>query len=113
MGLAAGGVRQATEVATERVAAMSIASTPRRHHSSCGTRRCRCLFMARVESRRGAIVVMAAVLLIILLAMVAFAVDSGYMLTVRTELQRAADAGAIAGAAALIEGVPAAEQEAI
>jgi Flp pilus assembly protein TadG len=63
-------------------------------------------------NRRGAIVVMAAVLMIVLLAMVAFAIDSGYMLNVRTELQRAADAGAMAGAGGLIDGVTAAESEA-
>jgi hypothetical protein len=83
----------------------------------------RCLYRARsldprglrrdcAPPRRGAIIVMAAVMMIVLLAMVAFAVDSGYMLTVRTELQRAADAGAMAGAGGLIDGVAAAEAEA-
>jgi uncharacterized membrane protein len=56
---------------------------------------------------------MAAVMMIFLVAMIAFAIDSGYMLTVRTELQRSADAGAMAGAAGLINGVPAARAEAL
>jgi hypothetical protein len=63
--------------------------------------------------RRGAVIVMAAVMMVVLLAMVAFAVDSGYMLSVRTELQRAADAGAMAGAGGLINGVSAARAEAL
>lgn len=63
--------------------------------------------------RRGAVVVMAAVMMVMLLAMVAFAIDSGYMLSVRTELQRAADAGAMAGAGALIGGKNAAKDEAL
>lgn len=53
--------------------------------------------------RRGAVVVLAAVMMVVLLAMVAFAIDSGYMANTRTELQRAADAGAMAGAAALVQ----------
>src|SRR5687768_12474281 len=62
--------------------------------------------------RRGAVVVMAAVMMVMLLAMVAFAIDTGYMLSVRTELQRAADAGAMAGAGALVGGKQAAKDEA-
>src|SRR5687767_15787864 len=56
---------------------------------------------------------MAAVMMIFLVAMIAFAIDSGYMLSVRTELQRAADAGAMAGAGGLINGKPAARAEAL
>lgn len=51
--------------------------------------------------------------MVVLLAMVAFAIDSGYMLNVRTELQRAADAGAMAGAGAMINGLGPARKEAI
>lgn len=47
-------------------------------------------------SRRGAVAVLAALLIIPLVAMVAFAVDYGYLLKVRTDLQRAADAAALA-----------------
>ena len=48
--------------------------------------------------RRGAIVVLVAASLMLLLAMVAFAVDIGAVLTVKTDMQRAADAGALAAA---------------
>jgi len=53
------------------------------------------------RSRRGAVVVLMAVLLTVLLGMIAFAVDVGYMLTARTELQCAADAAALAGVGAM------------
>ncbi len=48
------------------------------------------------QTRRGTIVIMAAVLAIVLLAMVAFSVDVGYVLTAKEELQRTADASALA-----------------
>jgi Mg-chelatase subunit ChlD len=54
-----------------------------------------------VSRRRGGIAVLAAFVLVLLLLMVAFAVDLGYLFTVRTELQAAADAGALAGSAEL------------
>ncbi|MCX7427705.1 MAG: pilus assembly protein TadG-related protein [Planctomycetia bacterium] len=57
-------------------------------------------------SRRGTIAVLAAFLILPLLAMVAFAVDYGYLLKIRTDLQRAADAAALA---AVQELVPAAD----
>jgi len=50
------------------------------------------------KNRRGAIVVLAAVLLVILLGMIAFAVDFGYVVLVRTQLQTAADSAALAAA---------------
>jgi Flp pilus assembly protein TadG len=50
--------------------------------------------------RRGMIAVLSAVLFIVMLAMVAFAVDIGYMGMVKTELQSAADASALAAAGA-------------
>lgn len=53
--------------------------------------------------RRGAVIVLAAVALVALLMMVALSVDLGYLCTVRTELQCAADAGALAGIAELAE----------
>lgn len=52
--------------------------------------------------RSGAIAVIAAVLLIPMAAMLAFAVDYGYLLRERSELQRAADAAALAGVQDLI-----------
>jgi Flp pilus assembly protein TadG len=50
------------------------------------------------EKRRGGIVVLAAFLMAILVGMLAFAIDIGYMSTVKAELQNAADAAALAGA---------------
>jgi len=52
--------------------------------------------------RRGAIVVLAAILLIVFLAIVAFAVDLGYVVMVQRQLQSAADAAALAGASQLL-----------
>ena len=48
--------------------------------------------------RRGAVAPLAAILLVPLLGMVAFAVDSGWMVLARSDLQNAADAAALAGA---------------
>jgi Flp pilus assembly protein TadG len=50
----------------------------------------------RSQDRRGAISVLAALLAVVLLGMVAFAVDTGYILTNKQELQRTADAAAMA-----------------
>ncbi len=49
-------------------------------------------------SRRGVIAVLSAVLLVVLLGMVAFAVDVGYLSLARTQLQTAADSAALAAA---------------
>lgn len=46
--------------------------------------------------RRGAIAVLAALMSVVLIGMVAFAVDVGYVLSAKQELQRAADAAAMA-----------------
>lgn len=51
--------------------------------------------------QRGAIVIMSAFLLVVMLGMVALAVDVGRLMVVRNELQNAADAAALAGAARL------------
>jgi Flp pilus assembly protein TadG len=51
------------------------------------------------DSRRGVIAVFTAFLMIMMLAMVAFAVDVGYMMTQQAQLQVAADSAALAGAA--------------
>jgi hypothetical protein len=48
------------------------------------------------ESRRGSIIVLSAVMMIVLFAVVAFAIDIGYLVQIRTEFQRTADACAIA-----------------
>ena len=51
-----------------------------------------------VADQSGAMAVMAALLVVVLLSVSALAVDYGYMAWVRGELQKAADAGALAGA---------------
>jgi len=54
--------------------------------------------------RRGAVTPLAALLLVFLLGMVAFAVDMGYVVLAETELQSAADAAALAGSEQLMQG---------
>ena len=48
--------------------------------------------------RRGVIMVLTAVLLVVMLGFVAFTVDIGLIQLTKTQLQAAADAGALAGA---------------
>lgn len=63
---------------------------------------------SRRAPRRGIIIVLTAVLMVFMLGMIAFAVDVGYIANARTEIQRAADAAAYAGAGALVNGTSAA-----
>src|SRR5712691_5890199 len=53
--------------------------------------------------RRGVVIPLFALLLIFLLAMLAFSIDAGYMVLVKTDLQSTADAAALAGAEKLQE----------
>jgi Flp pilus assembly protein TadG len=53
------------------------------------------------SNRRGAVVILVLLLMVILFAGVAFAIDVGYMQLVRTQLRNATDAAAIAGASTL------------
>ena len=53
------------------------------------------------RARRGAIVVLAAFMIIAMLGMIAFAIDVGVMLLLKTQLQVAADSAAMAAAAVL------------
>jgi Putative Tad-like Flp pilus-assembly len=62
------------------------------------------------KSRRGAIIVLAAIFMIAMLGMVAFALDVGYVANTNTELCRTCDAAALAGAGALVDGAAAATQ---
>jgi hypothetical protein len=55
------------------------------------------------RSRRGNVIVLSAVLMVTMMAMIAFAVDLGYLYNARTEMQRAADASAIAACWELID----------
>jgi Flp pilus assembly protein TadG len=54
------------------------------------------------QDRRGAILVLAALLMVVLIGMVAFSVDYAYLLKLRTDLQRSADAAALAAVQDLI-----------
>jgi Flp pilus assembly protein TadG len=55
------------------------------------------------RARRGNVIVLTAFLMIGMMGMIAFAVDLGYLYNTRTEMQRAADASAIAGCWELID----------
>ena len=55
------------------------------------------------RQRSGNVLFLTLILMVALMAMLAFAVDLGYLNVVRTELQRSADAAAIAGAWRLID----------
>jgi len=61
--------------------------------------------------RRGIIVVLAAVLMIVMMAMLAFSIDVGYMYTMQSQLQRSVDSAALAGAGTLVEGEDAATEK--
>lgn len=61
--------------------------------------------MSRMQApHRGSIVILALVLLVFLLGCLAFAIDVGYLALLRTRLQVAADAGAMAGTDAMGDG---------
>ena len=62
-------------------------------------------FKLKVQ-QRGAVAVLAAVTLAMLLGFAALAIDIGYLFVVRNELQNAADAAALAGAGYLYPGPP-------
>ena len=76
--------------------------------SLCAPRRAHSASRSRRTPRRGIIIVLTAVLMVFMLGMIAFAVDVGYIANARTEIQRAADASAYAGAGALVNGTSAA-----
>ncbi len=61
-------------------------------------------FLPQGHERKGVVIVMVAVLLMVLLGCVALAVDIGYLYVARAELQRTADAASMAGAQALGRG---------
>ncbi|RMG00177.1 MAG: VWA domain-containing protein [Planctomycetota bacterium] len=62
--------------------------------------------------RKGAILVLSAICMVFLMGLLAFAIDLGYIMTVQTELKRATDAAALAGASQLVQGQDAAQIEA-
>lgn len=59
----------------------------------------------RKHQRKGGVAVVAAVLLIMLLGIVAFAVDLGYIATTKTSMQAATDAACLSGGTELINGM--------
>ncbi|MDA7950145.1 MAG: VWA domain-containing protein [Pirellulaceae bacterium] len=61
-------------------------------------------FVPPKNKRKGQIIVLAAVLMVVMMGMVAFGVDTGYMYTMQTRLQSAVDSAALAGAATLGDG---------
>ncbi len=65
------------------------------------------------QRRKGAILVLAAILMVVMLAMLALSIDTGYMYTMQTQLDRSVDAAALAGAAGLVEGTSQANQSVI
>ncbi|MCA9266954.1 MAG: hypothetical protein KDA41_00710, partial [Planctomycetales bacterium] len=56
-----------------------------------------------LRRRKGNVLVLSAVLMVMMVAMLAFAVDVGYIYVSRTQLQRSADAAAMAAAWELID----------
>ncbi len=58
----------------------------------------------RGKQRRGAVIVLALFFMVVMLGMCAFGVDLGYISTTQTELRRAVDSGALAGAGVLVNG---------
>jgi Flp pilus assembly protein TadG len=62
--------------------------------------------------RRGNIILLTAFLMVIMMAMLALAVDVGYVYTMQAQLQRQVDAAALAGAGDLIEGIDEAQETA-
>ena len=57
----------------------------------------------RHHSRRGSVLVLGLILMMAAMAVVAFSVDIGYVQSVRTQMQRSADAAALAGANVLLD----------
>ncbi len=66
----------------------------------------------QTQHRRGAILVFAAMMLVLVFAFVAFTVDVGYMALAQGELQNAADSAALAGVLELSNGEAAVKAEA-
>lgn len=63
----------------------------------------------RAPRRQGAIIILTAILMVAFMAMLAFSVDIGYIVTVQSELDRAVDSGALAGAGTMVDGSTIAE----
>lgn len=64
--------------------------------------RCRARFA--LSSRRGAVIPLVAVFMVVFVAMAAFSIDAAYMQLVKTQLKAATDSAARAGTSALVQG---------
>ncbi len=64
----------------------------------------------RRKWRKGSILVLAAILMVVMFGLLAMSIDSGYVYTMQTQLDRSVDAAALAGASALVEGTDAANE---
>ena len=65
------------------------------------------------KRRKGAVLVFSAIVMILMLGMLAFSIDVGYMLKMRSEIQRAVDSAALAGVGVLAEGEDLAQAKAV
>lgn len=65
----------------------------------------------QLHQRRGAIIVLAAVMMVMVFGLIAFAVDLGYIAATKTELQTAADGAALAAAIEVADGLGAAPKK--
>lgn len=81
--------------------------------SSQSTREVRASRRVSRRSRKGVGLVLTALLLIVIMMLLAFSIDLGYISQVQCELDRAVDSAALAGAGKLIEGMDVAEAEAL
>ncbi len=81
----------------------TVESPPRRSHRR----------EALKSGRRGTVLILTALLLVMFAAMLAFSIDLGYMYTTQGQLDRAVDAAALAGAGKLFDGETAAYDEVV
>ena len=65
------------------------------------------------RARKGSMVVFTALLMVALMAILAFSIDTGYIFTAQTQLDRSTDAAALAGAASLSEGTDVASDKVV
>lgn len=63
--------------------------------------------------RRGTILVLSAVMMVGMLSMLALSIDTGYMYTMQTQLDRSVDAAALSGAGTLVNGTDVVEESVV
>ncbi|MFW6168899.1 MAG: VWA domain-containing protein [Planctomycetota bacterium] len=67
----------------------------------------------RLQRRKGTILVLSAAMMVGLLGMLALSIDTGYIYTTQSQLDRAVDAAALSGASALVDGTDATEESVV